>query len=440
MSLSKPTAKKIIATCVKASTVEDVRVSISSSRRGNLRFANNEPTSEGDAETISVSVTAVIEGRSATVRSNRTDPTSLEALVKDAEDLAGIAPKDPEAMPPLGKASFQAVRAADTATAKLTAKRRVALAKTVMDAAKARGLDSAGFLDHSHASLSLGNKAGLFAHHEATSLSLSSTFRTADGKGSGRAAQTSHRVQDIDPETLAQRAAEKAEMSAGAQRLDPGRYTVILEPQAVADLLSFFLGSLGARPAEEGRSYFSRDSGSAIGETLFDKRITMESDPRRTDHPSRPFSGDGQPLVRTMWVREGKLINLTRSRYWAKTSGKDPVPSPGSLFMAGTDQSILELVKGVDRGVWVTRFWYNRMLEPQSILATGLTRDGTFFVEDGRVSAPIKNFRYNDSPITLLKNVVALGKPERVEGGRFPMVVPPMVVSGFNFSSVSDAV
>lgn len=440
MSLNRAAAKKIIATCVRASNVEDVRVSIRSSRGGNLRFANNEPTSEGDTEQRTVSVTAVIEGRSATVSSNRTDGKSLETLVRDAENLAGIAPKDPEAMPPLGKAKYQDVDAADTATAKMTAKRRVDLAAGVMDLAKARGLDSSGFLNHDHATYTLGNKAGLFAHHESTSLSLSSTFRTGDGKGSGRAAQTSHRVGDIDAQALATAAAEKAEMSAGAQGLDPGRYTVILEPQAVADLLSFFIGSLGARRAEEGRSYFSRESGSAIGELLFDKRITIESDPGRSDGPSRPFSGEGQPLVRTMWVREGKLINLTRSRYWAKESGKDPVPGPGSLFMAGTDKSVLDLVKGVDRGVWVTRFWYNRMLEPQSILATGLTRDGTFLVEDGRVSAPIKNFRYNDSPITLLDNVVALGKPERVEGTRFPMLVPSMVVSGFNFSSVSDAV
>src|SRR5690606_24061735 len=129
------------------------------------------------------------------------------------------------------------------------------------------------------------------------------------------------------------------------------------------------------------------------------------------------------------------------SRYWAAKSGAVALPEPSSVLLDGTDVDLLELVRAVDRGVLVTRFWYNRTLDPRTILATGLTRDGTFLVEQGKITTALKNFRYNDSPVTMLKNVLALGRPQRVvtRGGRV-MVVPPMVVKDFNFSSLSDAV
>jgi predicted Zn-dependent protease len=211
----------------------------------------------------------------------------------------------------------------------------------------------------------------------------------------------------------------------------------------VADLLTFWLSALGARAADEGRSYFARPGGNAIGEALFDARVKLWSDPLDAAHPSTPIGGDGLPLTRTLWVEAGKLLALTRTRFWAQKTGAAAVPVPRSLFMAGgtgSSGSLAELVRGVKDGVLVTRLWYNRMLDPRQLLVTGLTRDGTFRIADGKLVGPVKNMRYNESPATLLTKIAALGAPERTVGDGPVFVVPPIVVDGFNFASVSDAV
>jgi predicted Zn-dependent protease len=231
-------------------------------------------------------------------------------------------------------------------------------------------------------------------------------------------------------------------LSRAPKTLDPGKQLVILEAQAVADLLEFLLGALDARAADEGRSWFSHpDGGARIGEELFHSSINVRSNPADKQHPAAPFSGDGEAHKIVDWIRDGVLQSLSSSRYWAQKSGGAAIPEPSSILVDGADVELLDLVRAIDRGVLVTRFWYNRTLDPRTILATGLTRDGTFLVEQGKITTAVKNFRYNDSPVTMLQNVLALGRPQRVvtRGGRV-LVVPPMVVKDFNFASLSDAV
>lgn len=440
MSLSRSAAKRITDQVLAASTVADVSVRVRASQSGNTRFANNEPTTTGDVADLSVSVTATRDGRSATVSGNRSDKDALAELVRQAEELAGMAPVDPEYMPPLGKQQYMRVQARDGATAKVRGQQRADTVANVLTLGDGRGLATSGLVSHDDSAMAMANKAGLFGYFASTGASLSTTCRTTDGTGSGRAEAVSNRFADLDGSVVAGVAAQKAELSRNPQELAPGRYTVVLEAQAVADLLSFLFWSLSARSADEGRSYFSRPGGgNRVGESLFHPSVTLRSDPGDKDHPASPIGSDGIALAAQSWIENGVLRSLTCDRYWAQKSGQPSVSYPTSIHMSGSDRTIDDLVAGADDAVLVTRFWYNRMVDPRTILATGLTRDGTFRVSQGRISHAVKNFRYNESPVTLLKNVVALGKPQRVSG-RFVTVVPPMVVHGFNFSSISDAV
>jgi predicted Zn-dependent protease len=321
----------------------------------------------------------------------------------------------------------------------------MALVEEVLNVGAARKLECSGLLSHRTKSHAVGNKKRLFAYHQDTRVSLGTTFRTGDGKGSGKAGMHSHRLAGIDAQALALSAADVAQRSREPTALDPGRTTVVLTAQAVADLLGFLLWSMGARAADEGRSFFSaKDGGNRVGERLFDPAMSLYSDPAASNHPSSPFDSSGRPLAKTTWIEQGVLKNLTYSPYWASKKGKKPVGRPGSLFLVHAGKapadSIDALVGGVKRGVLISRFWYNRMVDRQSILATGLTRDGTFLIEDGKVSRAVNNFRYNESPIALLTRAIAVGKPERAGLSSSVRVVPPMTVAEFNLASVSDAV
>ncbi|MEE9381859.1 MAG: metallopeptidase TldD-related protein [Nannocystaceae bacterium] len=440
MSLSRTAAKRIADHVLAAAKLDEVTVECTASQDGNTRFANNEPTTTGDVARLGISVTATQYGRSATVSGNRSDKAALEALVQQAEEMAQLAPVDPEHVPLLGRQQYARVVARDRATTRLGGKERAVAVAEVLAVGDAKGLRTAGLVSHADRAYAIANKAGLFAYHASTSASLSTTFRTGDGTGSGRASSVSYRYSDLDAGGTAAVAARKAELSRNPQELAPGRYTVILEAQAVADLLGFMMWSLSTRSADEGRSYFARPAGgNRIGEKLFHDRVTIKSDPSDKAHPASPVGRGGLPLGPQTWIESGVLRSLTCGRYWAQKTGVAAVPYPSSIHMSGTDRSVDDLIAGADNAVLVTRFWYNRMVDPRSILVTGLTRDGTFHIRGGKISKSVKNFRYNESPVTLLKNVVALGKPQRVEG-RFVTVVPPMVVHGFNFSSTSDAV
>jgi predicted Zn-dependent protease len=299
----------------------------------------------------------------------------------------------------------------------------------------------AGLSTHGETALLVANKAGLAAFHAETSATFGVTMRTTDGTGSANAARAHHRWGAIDPALAATLASIKADLSRSPRALPPADMTVVLEAQAVADLLSFLAGAMDERSAAEGRSVFARPGGgTAVGERLFDPRITLRSDPADREHPSLPFDREGQPRAAQTWIEGGTLQALPRSRAYAAARGTAAIAAPGSWFMAGGDATVDQLIAGVDRGVLVSRLWYNRMVEPRTLLATGLTRDGTFAIENGALAGSVKNFRYNDSPLTLLKRVVALGKPERVGLASGVWVVPPMVVEGFHFESSSDAI
>ena len=182
--------------------------------------------------------------------------------------------------------------------------------------------------------------------------------------------------------------------------------------------------------------------GNRLGEQLMDPKVNIYSDPFNAELPSATWNREGQPLDKRTWIENGVVKNLSYSRYWAQKKNVDPVPGPGNIIMAGGTESIEDMIKSTEKGVLVSRLWYIRMVDPQTLLLTGLTRDGTFYIENGEIKFPVKNFRFNESPVIMLNNVESLGKPERsisVESYR-SYLVPPMKVRDFTFSSLSDAV
>jgi predicted Zn-dependent protease len=195
--------------------------------------------------------------------------------------------------------------------------------------------------------------------------------------------------------------------------------------------------SFGARRADEGRSFMSKEGGGTkLGEKIVDERINIYSDPLNTEAPGATWSGDGQALKKMNWIENGVVKNLFYSRFWAKEKGVEPVPFPSNGIMEGGDASLEDLIKSTKKGILVTRLWYIRNVDPQTLLYTGLTRDGTFYIENGKIKHPIKNFRFNESPIIMLNNLETLGKQVRIEGS----LIPYMKIREFTFTSLSDAV
>jgi predicted Zn-dependent protease len=244
-------------------------------------------------------------------------------------------------------------------------------------------------------------------------------------------------LNDVDSAALGARAAQKAVASRSPVAVEPGRYTVILEPQAVAELCAFLPGALAARNADEGRSFFSKPGGGTrLGEKLFADMVTVRTDPFDVRVPSAPWSGERLPARATTWIDKGVPRALSISRYWARKTNRDPLPMSGNLIIEGGSGGLEGLIEGCDRGLLVTRFWYLRSVNPQTIQVTGLTRDGVWLVEKGRIVEPVNNFRFNESPANLLKNVEAMSASMSTGD----MVVPAIRARDFNFSSRSDAV
>jgi predicted Zn-dependent protease len=235
----------------------------------------------------------------------------------------------------------------------------------------------------------------------------------------------------------------KALESRNPQKLAPGKYTVILEPAAVADFLWLLFYNFGAREADEGRSFLSLPEGkNRLGEALFNPAVTVFSDPAFPRIPAFPVGEDGLPVGRTAWIEKGVIKNLNYTRYWAQKSGCEPVAFPANIIMDGSSGSVGDLIRSTEDGVLISRLWYIRDLNPMILLMTGLTRDGVFRIKNGKVVYPVNNFRFNESPVNILKNVVRMSKPVRAMGGETGQsaFVPALKVKDFNFSSISEAV
>lgn len=438
MALTESEARALLEKTLKMSKAEACEVNISGNAGGNIRYARNTVSTAGGAEDNNVVVQVYYGKRSGTATANQFDEATLERTVRAAEELAKLAPEDPESMMPIEQQSYSPVAAAYVdQTAAITPEYRATVAEASITPAKAKDCVAAGFLQDGSSWQAMANSKGLFAYHRDTGLNFSVTMRTSDGLGSGYVERDVNDVSRFDAAASSQIAIEKAVASREARAIEPGKYTVIMEPTAAVELLQPLVFSLNARNADEGRSPLSKaGGGTKLGEKLVDEAVSIRSDPGNADVPTSPWAGDGRVRKPTQWIEKGVVKNLFYSRYWAEKQGKEALTGPANIIMDGGTASIEELIRDTARGVLVTRFWYIRYVDPQTLLLTGLTRDGTFYIEDGKIKHAIKNFRFNESPIIMLNNVDALGKPVRAQGS----MIPPMRIRDFTFTSLSDAV
>ena len=436
--------RELVERVVGLSRADEVHVSLGVDEIAHQRFARNSPSTAGRVSTIALGVRSTFGRRSATSEGNQLDPGSLEVLVRRSEELASRAPEDPELLPALGPQEYLQV---DTGPPESEAERLEHLVRgvsTSIGRARRAGCVAAGFAQARERVAAVGNSAGLFGYQRLADAQFSGTVRTPDGSGSGWASTAGVRARDLDFEGTSLTAIDKARSSVEARSWDPGEYPAILEPACVARLIGLLMGHMGMRPADEGRSFFSLPDGrTRLDEELFPTSVHLSSDPADSAVPSLPWSAEGVRHAPTSWVEGGVVRNLHCDRYWAREHSRPLVPRPPNTLLQGGETSLKELIAGTERGLLVTNLWYVRSVDPKTMLYTGLTRDGLFWIEDGRVTHPVNNFRWNESPVRVLQNVEALSRPERIGGrnGRALQArVPGLAVSSFRFTSVSDAV
>ena len=441
--LSKDDAQTILKKVLSFSTADECEVSLNGAIGGNVRSARNSISTAGAVDNVSLAVESRFGKRSGTATCNEFDEASLRRCVQRAEEIARLAPESPEYMPFLGPQQYQeSGKAFAAATAAIDPDYRARQIGASTALCDQRKVSSAGFLKDSAGFVAKRNSKGLEAYQQFTNVEFSVTVRTPDGTGSGYAAADYTDASKFDAGRLTRVAAEKASSSVKARAIEPGKYTVILEPNALVSnvdtsLMAALMGSFDARNADEGRSFLSKKGGgNRKGEKLFDERVTIYSDPMNAEIPDLLFSGDGRPQKRVTWIEKGVVKNLYSSRFWAQKAGIPDVPRPGGWIMTGGTQSTADLIKGTAKGILVTRLWYIRPVDPQTLLYTGLTRDGTYYIENGQIKFPVKNFRFNESPVIMLNNLEAIGKPVRLGGN----LVPPLKIRDFTFTSLSDAV
>lgn len=447
MIWTKEQAKALTDRVLSMSKAEQTFVALTGGDRANLRFARNTATTSGASSGMSLAITASFGKRSGIVTTAQFDEESLQRALRKAEEIAKVSPENPEAMPFLGPQTYAQTNAYFDDAANASADWRASSVETAIALAKKKDVVSAGFVETQAQIQAVASSKGLFAYDRFSAADYNLTARTPDGSGSGWASKSFNELRLLDPAKLAGAAIDKAALAKAPVGIEPGKYTVVLEPAAVADLMAFMMFSGDARQADEGRSFFSKKGGgNRIGEQFVSERINIYSDPAHPLAPTISADNEGIPISRNAWVEKGVLKDLFYSRFWAEKMSKKPTAGPANLIMEGGTSSMDDLIAGVERGVLVTRFWYIRPLDPQTILVTGLTRDGLFLIEKGKVTRAVKNMRWNESPVVAFNNIEGMTPAERVVSGEgiggagLSMVCPAARIREFTFSSSSDAV
>jgi predicted Zn-dependent protease len=449
MLLTEKEAREITEKLLSYVKADDATVSVGSENYSHLRFAANSFLTSGARENTTIGVTVWINKKRGSSSTNEMDDESLRAAVAQAEQLARISPDDREYLPTLGPQTYQPVNGYAEGTSNISLQNRARAINDVIAGCEKAGVIGAGFHQARGSAGASATKNGNFNYSRSSLVSLSTTARTPDGSSSGYFLRNHFDVAKLDSKRVAREAIRKALESRRPQTLEPGTYTAILEPQAVADLLSGFAFGFDARSADEGRSPFSEPGGKTkVGKQIFDERINIYSDPWNPELPGSQAAQGGIPAQKIYIVRNGVLENLVYSRFWAKEKVKEPTPGPVNNIMESSQpaSSLADMIKATDRGILLGRFWYIRPVDPRTALLTGLTRDGIWYIENGKIKHPVTNFRFNQSLMQLLApgNVEMIGASERVgssEGqGGSSALLPALKVKEFHFTSASEAV
>lgn len=446
--LSQQDVKNIIDQVIGYSKLPGCEVYLNWTEDDFIRFANNGITTSGYRVTQQVYISSTTaDKRSGSASVSELTPDALKRGVAQAEQLATISRPDPENMPALPPQQYPHLSNFDAYTASARGDVMVPHVQAILAGAQQNKLVAAGFIQRSANVSAVGNKAGLFGYHTYTDSSLSHTMRNPAGTSSGWATQSSVSLKDLSGEEQVKVSVDKCLRGVNRKKLDPAKYTVIFEPAAVADLIGWLGFAFDARDAEQGRSFLSKPSpdknsvSTFLGEKLFPEIITLRSDPFHPKLASTPWGPSLLPNEKISWIEKGAVKNLSYDRFWAEKAGKKPTPSPRDLVLDGQDNSLAGLIASVDRGLLVTRLWYIRVVQPKTWQLTGLTRDGVFLVENGKVTDAVNNFRWNQSPAEVLQRTTTLTQPIRVNNNETGSnMAPALITTDFNCASISDAV
>lgn len=423
--------------------VPQTEVHIDETIQALTRFANNTIHQHVAEQGLVVSIRTAADGCTARVTTNRVDEDSLRAAIEDCLSLASHQPRDPKLLPVPGKQQYRAVQRFCPPTAALTAEERARAVKGACQFAEKRGQIAAGIFSSGQTQSVLVNSRGLSASYRETHATFSVTMQ--QGQAASWAKGNSGDVRQFEPAKLAKIASEKAAQAQNPREVEPGRFTVILEPAAVLDLVGFLFYDFAATAVADKRSCLS----GRVGKPILGKNVTITDDVYDQQQLGAPFDGEGVPRQKVVLVDRGVVKNLVYSRRSAKQAGKKPTghgfplpneygEAPLNLVVEGGKSSVPEMIASTDRGLLVTRLWYIREVDPYEKIMTGMTRDGLFLIEKGKIAGAAKNFRFNQSVLEMLRNVESLGPACRATGEEaFEMVVPPMKIHDFHFSEAT---
>ena len=449
---SRDEVKAITDKVMNMAKADAVEVEFTGGERSATRFANSNITANIVQFDRNVNVTVHYGTRSASASTREFDDDSLRTAVEDAQKRAQAARENPEAMPLIeGPQEYVAVDAALPSGVNFGPAERGQMVKASLDICEKKGVIGSGYIPKVHLATCSANSKGLFAYYQYAEASFILTCRTKDGGGSGWAGLTGIKdVSMIDAAALTVVAADKALKSQKPRAIEPGRYTTILEPRANARFLSLMTGLFNARTAEGpvGNYFSGKQPGTTkIGEKLFSESFTLKSDVGNSILRQSPIGTDGMAAQPVTWIEKGVLKNLSYDRAWAKRQKKEPtaVTTNQSLVMEGTDMTVEQMIKTTKRGLLVTFFWYIRPVDQPTLLNTGMTRDGLFLIENGEITGPVQNFRWNMSPLVGYNNITAVGKPVPIHTGESydgpgTALVPPVRIEDFFMTSSSPAV
>jgi len=435
--------RRIAEKIFRFSEADETEVDVSAVTSALTRFANNTIHQNVAEQGISISVRAVADGRTARASTNRTDDDSLRRVAAAALELAQVQPRNPDLLPMLGPQKLKKVNRFAAKTAAATPADRARAVAKICKMAEEKKQTTAGIFSTGISEFALANSRGLFEYYEETRAEFSVTMLEKDSSGWAKA--SSANINEIDCEALAERAGQKAADSREPREIPPGHYTAILEPPAVLDLVGFLFYDFAATCVRDQRSCFT----GRMGRKLFGENISIWDDVYHPLQLGAPFDGEGMPRQRVILVEKGVPRNLVYSRSSAAKMKAAPtghgfsLPSedgeaPFNLVFSGGKASTEEMIRSTERGLLITRLWYIREVDPYKKILTGMTRDGTFLVENGRVARAVRNFRFNQSIIEMLASVEMMGPAVRASGEEsFDMVVPAMKVRDFHFTEVT---
>jgi predicted Zn-dependent protease len=434
-------ARSILDSIIQQSQAEGVFVALNASESALSRFSENQISQNINKNRFQVSITSNFGRKSASASTTEFDRDAILATLRRSEELAQFAPEDPEFMPFLEPQTYEERKSAfDEATANFSPLAKGELIRQVCNTCAKKNINGSGTLSSSASVTAIANSLGLNAYDRDTEADFSFTAKIDDGSSwSNRAAWSIEHlpITELTEETIA-----KAFLSCNPRIVAPDTYPVVIEAQAMAGLLPWVIWNLDARAADEGRSFMSRNDsngapiGNRIGESMFAPIVHVRRNPSHPLIQTAPFFGNGLSNHPLDIIRDGTPQVLSYSRYWAQEKGKQPTGSLSPIVMTGSDRSTEELIAATERGILISRAWYVRYVNSRTLEVTGMTRDGTFWIEDGKIAYPIKNLRFNQKLPEMLANIEAVGRVERVDN----CVLPSVKVGSFNFSSITDSV